>query len=242
MPFTRTPAQAVTMVQALVHGIPVSAVQTDVCEFISNDLWTYRPWRWTINQLTPITMVDGTQDYSPPAQIYRLVRARLTRTDVTPDESYPLDVMEYIEPSLQKVSPLAIRTVSQDYPTGLLRLGDAIAVASGTTWVLEGDFQPHPTQITSVTMNTNLWFPDQYFPVFLEGVKWKFYELADDQRAGSLMHDVKSGQIRATGQLGIYWAMREQMAMAEDAQNQQPFIYPEVPLGVSRIALDLSRF
>lgn len=230
------------MVQALVHGIPVDAVKVDVCEYISNDLWTFRPWRWTLNQLSAITMVDGTQDYNAPSQIYRLNRARLLRTDVTPNESYPLDVMEFLEPSLQKVSPLAMRTVSQDYPTGLIRLGEAISVPSGTTWVLDGDFQPHPTQITSAQMATNLWFPDQYFPVFLEGVKWKFYELADDQRAGTIVHDVKSGAIRATGQLGIYWSLREQMAMAEDAQNQQPFIYPEVPLGVSRIGFDLTRF
>ncbi len=242
MPFTHTPNDAITLVKEMAHGIPVSVVEADVCDMVSSDLWTYRPWRWTITQITAIAMVDGTQDYSAPLDIYRLTRARLIRTDTTPDEVLsPLTIYETLEPDLVSRSAYSINGISQDYPSGQLRLSSAISVPTGATWELHGDMQPHPAKVTAATMGTNFWFPDQYYPVFVEGVKWKIYQLADDPRAGTIVTNPRSGQMQATGQLATYWAYRDQMAQAEDAQNAQPIIYPENPFGASRYS-DFVRF
>lgn len=210
---------------------------------MNSQIWYKRPWRWTITQISPaLTLVDGTQDYSAPTNIYRLLRARITRTDETPNRSYPLDITDQLEPELVPQSYLAMRRIAMDYPTGQLRLESAVSVPTGMLLQIDGDYQPHPTKIVTGTMATNFWFPDQYFPVMVEGVKWKIYQLSDDPRAGNVVINPKNGNKQATGQLAIYLDALDGMCMVEDESSAAQLIYPSEPMGAGRVAWDIGRW
>jgi len=84
-------------------------------------------------------------------------------------------------------------------------------------------------------MSTILPFPDHFFNVFVEGVKWKIYQLGDDPRAGTAQHSKNGSMTRAySGQLGVFMDMLLSMARDEDLKTGDEFSFPEQPLGVGR--------
>lgn len=206
-------------------------------DFVSSIMWCYFPWRWTITNISPQTpLVDGNQDYTAPTNIYRLTRTRIIRTDTTPSQALdPLTITEQLEPEYNKVSIYGIRRISLDYPTGLLRLDAPPQISTGMTVVLDGDYQTAPTKITSANMGSlNVWFPDQYAPVMVEGVKWYLYKLTDDPRAGTVVTEPRTGRRTYTGQLGEFLAALSAMGDDEDFGNAAPFFWPSTPLGAGR--------
>lgn len=242
MPFTYTPQNVIDLVREFAHGIPVSAIDSQVVDIISSGIYMSRPWRWTIQQISPsITLVDNTQDYNAPTNIYRLTRAFFRRTDITPNQVSLLDVREQIFPEYQKRSHLTIGTIAIDYPSGQLRLEAPPAISGSMVVVLEGDYQPHPTKITDATLGVNFWFPDQYFPVIVEGVKWKIYQLSDDSRAGNVVVD-RSGRRQYTGQLSIFMSQLAAMEEAEDFGSGAPGFVPDLSLGSQIRGTDVTAY
>lgn len=231
MAFSYSGTDAINLVREYGHGIPVTAVDSQIVDIISSMIYTRRPWKWTITQISPsIAIVDGTQDYNAPAQIYRLTRCRITDTTPTPDVYHELTIKESLPPNLTKQSHTAIQTVAMDYPTGQLRLEAAISVSAGTTLFIDGDFQANPVKWTDLNLAANFWFPDHYFNVQIEGMKWKIYQLMDDPRAGTIVI-ARDGRRQYSGQLGIFMAALESMEVSEDFGNSQGVIWPEDPLG-----------
>src|ERR1041385_4385655 len=91
---TYTPQQAVNLVTQFVHGVPLAGVEANVCDIVNSMIWTYYPWSWSMSNLTDVTLVDGVQDYTlTNTDILRITRLRLTRTDVTPNESRELALL-----------------------------------------------------------------------------------------------------------------------------------------------------
>lgn len=97
----------------------------------------------------------------------------------------------------------------------------------------DGEFQVAVAKITSGNLGTNFWFPDHYFPVFVEGLKWRVYQLYDDSRAGALVI-AKDGSRSYTGQLGVFMESLQRMMEAEDRGTGQPQQFPDEPLGYGR--------
>lgn len=242
MPFTLTPQNCIDLVREYGHGIPVSAVDSQIVDLINSKVYTARPWRWTIQQISSaITLVDDTQDYNAPTNIYRLTRAFLRRTDITPDQVFPLEPVELLYPNYQKQSHVTITKIALDYPSGQLRLECPPVISGSMVVQIEGDYQPHPTKITDSNLTTNFWFPDQYFPVMVEGVKWKIYQLADDPRAGNVVVD-RAGRRSFTGQLAIFMSELSSMMEAEDFGNGAPVIVPDISLGAKIVGTDVSAY
>lgn len=242
MPFTYTPRHVIDLVREFGHGIPVSGVDSQVVDIINSAMWTSRPWRWTIQQISPaLTLADDQQDYDAPSNIYRLVRAYLRRTDTTPDQVQPLSIAESLYANYQKQSHVTITHIALDYPSGKLRLDSPPLISGSTVVQIEGDYQPHPTKVTDATVDVNFWFPDQYFPVMVEGVKWKIYQLADDPRAGNVVVD-RSGRRQYTGQLAVFMSALAGMQEAEDFGSGAPSIVPELSLGAKIYGTDVTAY
>ncbi len=244
MPLTYVWSDVTTLATQYVHGIPISSIRALALDMTSSAMWRFRPWRWTIQNISPqVTLVDGTQDYSAPTNIYRLTRARIIRTDTTPNEIRPpLRIVEQLEPNVSPSQSIyGITAISLDYPTGMLRLDSPPNIPSGTTAVIDGDFQTNPTKITDAIINAGaqtIWFPDQYVDVCIEGYVYWLYKLSDDPRAGGIVTEPNTGAQTFSGQLAAFMSALQSMAVAEDYGNAQPLQFPEEPFGVSRFQLD----
>lgn len=236
MPFTYSWRNLIDLTKEFGHGIPTTAIEAQCADFVSSRMWTYYPWRWTLTNISPNTpLVDAQQDYTAPTNFYRWGRVRIVRTDTTPDQAYtPLDPVEQLEPEYTSVGLEQIRQISLDYPTGLVRLNAPPSIATGVVAVLHGDFQMNPVKLTSANLTTNIWFPDQYAPVAMEGITYYIYRLTDDTRAGNMVIAPKTGQVQYTGQLGVFMDALVAMAVAEET-GETPSMFPANPLGAGKI-------
>ena len=216
-----------------VKNIPVTNFDVTSADVINSIIWNAYPWRWSLSALTAITLVDGTQDYSfggsDLASYLRLVRARITRTDTTPDEYDEILVMRWLPPDLTKSGFRSISSVAFEQSISKLRLVRAAAVPSGVTLTLNGEYQTLPTKITA--LSATVVFPDTHFHVALSGLLWLAYKFADDDRAGRAQAS-KGGGVVYTGQLGEFYDNLISMRETEE-WGAGDTVFPTDPLGVS---------
>jgi hypothetical protein len=234
MASTYTPQRAVNLVQNFVHGIPLSTVQADVCDEINSLIWTFYPWPWTISTLTPVSLVDGQQDYVlTNTDILRILKVRLTRTDCTPNEARELALLDNLSPELTRKAGIETMKAAGFFnSTNTLRLDQAASISTGQTVQINGEYQTLPTRITDQTMTTAFSFPDWMYYVFVDGLKWKIYQLSDDPRAGTMRFSKNGTMTRvADGQLGLFMESLLNSARAIDLSRGDDFEWPETPLG-----------
>ncbi len=204
-------------------------MQIYACDLLYSRIWTKFPWNWTKQALTDITLVDGTQDYSlggsDLASFYRFVNVEMKDTSQTPTPRRFMVQKNHLSVEVVTKGGLdSIRFYSWESTINKIRLDYAAAVSSGSVLKLEGEFQIMPTKITVSNLGTALVLPDHYFNVFLEGVRWKFYELTDDSRAGIVQ--VVQGRQVYTGQLAVFMDAFTDMSKAEDFSDGEDTVYP----------------
>lgn len=223
----------VTLVKPYVSGIPTSTLDAFVCDQLNSQIWRAGFWGWSLANLTAITLTDTTQDYViANADFYRLFRARLTRTDITPNESSEKDIIQFLPPNLNSSGGLySIKAVSY-MGTTTARLDSAASVPSGVTMFLRGEYQTVPTKITTTAMT--IVFPDHYVDCATEGLKWKYYLLAKDPRAGGITINAKTGDRQMTGQYATFMTLLKEMKEAEDLGQGAEQRFPDDPIGIGR--------
>lgn len=223
MSSTYTARQALDFARQYLHGLPIDNVNAETADIVASLIWRAYPWRWTMADLSDITLVDGTQDYAVGVtDLYRPVSMRIARTDVSPVTQYELSIYGYLSPNVvEKGGYGFIRSVAYEPVTNKFRLDVSAGITSPTTMVLRGQYQKNPTRITDSTLDTAFAQPDQYFNVMVEGLKWKLYQLADDQRTG--------------GQYQLFQAELQKMKADEDWGDAQQFTFPEDSLGQRRM-------
>ena len=229
-----SPQDALTLNLRFIRNMTIdSTSQAIMCDQTMNIIHCAYPWRWTLATLTAISLVDGTQDYSVAnTDVYRFTNLRITRTDLSPNQSQPLDIVEHLEPDLyaRGGNYNIFRAASWEANLSKLRLDVCAKIVSPVTMQIDGTYQKNPTKITAAGITTALTQPDQYFPVFQEGVLYQLYKYADDDRAGSIVR-MKDGATQYTGQLGVFMARLWEMQQAEDYGNNQGVRFPEEGLG-----------
>lgn len=233
MAYTRSWRDLTIIASKLGKGVgQLNSITPQICDFISNDMYIEYPWKDTISTIAPATLplIDGRQDYDSPINIYRLTKASIVRRDVTPNESWELDIVDDNAVNLIPLGYQGIKSCSQQQASGTLRLDCAVCVPSGVTLEIQGEYQLNPVKI--VDLNQDMWFKDQYAQVALEGLMYWVYKLSDDARAGTAQA-TGGGQMGFNGQLGIYKAALSRMKSAEDwgASNS---LYPESTMGRGR--------
>jgi hypothetical protein len=239
MPTTYTVQDSVDIVRKFIKDAPTSLIDVRLADYVNNIIFCAYPWRWTIKSLTPIVLTDNVQDITlaaadlptDAAGLYRLIRARIVRTDTTPDETYDeLKITEFIPPDTQKAGWPRIGLISFVEATSKLRLQRPPEITSPVVLQLEGEYQRNPAKITA--LSNSLIYPDQYFQVFVEGMLWQAYRYFGDSRAGSIV--MVKGVPQYTGQYGVFMSHLFAMQVAEDHANGDPFRFPDEPLGVGR--------
>jgi hypothetical protein len=238
---TYSPQDAIDMAKAMNHKIPIVPIQVWVINQINSIIWTAAPWNWTQAALTAITpLVDGTQDYalagSNPtdlSQFYRIVYLRLARTDLSPVKYQELNQKNHLGVELERKAGIdGIRNFSWEGSISKIRLDYAASVGGTAVLALQGEYQKTPTAIDQSTLSTALVQPDHYFNVFLAGVRWMFYDLADDPRAGTAT-EITVGRKSYSGQLGVFHAALDAMKQAEDFSDGEELNFPSEPYGAT---------
>ena len=182
--------------------------------------------------LTAIALTDGVQDFANAntTDFFKLLRVRLVRTDTTPDEyNDKITIRDFLPPDLTKSSMWNIQSVSYDWINSKIRLERAIAIGSGETLQIQGEYWKTPTTITGSTLDTAFAFQDHHFDVFVDGLKWAFYDFIGDSRAGTAQV-TRDGRRLYTGQLGVFMDALQSMASAED-YGDEGSEYPDEPMG-----------
>lgn len=223
-------------VKDLTHQIPTTVSQVYVCDKINSIIWLYWPWRWTVNDVF-WNLQNGVQDYSisiansgsPLTDFYKLLFARMSRNDVSPIQYQPIKVVQHLEQEVQRQGSInTIQAISYEPQVNFFRL-DVPPQISGTLIYNVGiTYQQFPAKITALAVPIAP--PDQYFNVFVEGVLWGIYRLADDPRAGTVTIN-RAGDKQYSGQLGVFMDSLETMKRAEDSGYALDNRWPEEPLG-----------
>lgn len=236
MASTYTPKDVQDLVTQFLHGIPLDKVFFQSCDMANSLIWRSFFWRWSIADFPAVTCLNDTQDYSNalPADFYRFRVCLLARTDLSPNEFRELDEKEYIGKELSRMGGLNDIKVFSILPeTSGIRLELPTNISSPVTLQIQGEYQKQPTKITEGSIETAFAFPDQYFNVIVEGVKYYCYKLADDPRAGEVQVNIY-GQRQYTGQLAQFMASLREMTEKEDISAGQTSRFPQDPIGWTR--------
>lgn len=232
---TYTYQNAIDHVSKYVKGVPTTTIDVVAVDHVDSIIWRFWFWKWSLAALTSISWVDGQQDYTiADASFYRLWRARFTRTDVTPNIIREKNVVQFLSPNKEQSGTIdSITGVSYDYVTGKIRLDKSASVPSGVAVQIDGDFQKTHTKLTATS--SSVVFPEIYFDILIEGIKWKYYDLISDSRAGNVQIDKSTHKRVYTGQLGIFYDNLMQMAEAEGMGLGDSNRFPDDPLGSARV-------
>lgn len=209
-------------------------VDVTIADTVNSMMWIAFEWRWTQGSITSIPLVNGTQDYAiPNTDFYRLLRARITRTDITPHAFNDVGITQWLPPELQMTgaSPTDFRTVCFEPALQKIRLDKAAQIASPVTMQIDGEYQKMPTKVTSLSQSP--FMPDVYFQTYSEGVLWKMFVYMEDSRAGGLVIDGQ-GQRKYTGQLSVFMDAFTAMLRAEDYQDSSAQRFPDSAFGQGR--------
>ncbi len=223
---TYTWANAISIVAPYIKNIPTSTLDVTVCDQLNSFIWKKYPFRWAQATLTSNTgellLVNGRQDYAigtlTGGGFYQLLRVRIARTDVTPNVIREKSIQNWLAPNLETTGAIdSIQAMCYEPVQNKIRLDRAASVSGTTTYLIQGEYWFQPVKVTSTA--APIVFPDQYFDVVMEGLKWKFYQLGDDKRAGE--------------QRAVFLAMLEQMVEDEDYGNATGQRFPGDVMGWS---------
>jgi hypothetical protein len=231
MASTYTWDNILTFVKPFVRDIPTGNINVLTIDRVNRTMWKRFFFHWTLADLTPISLSDGTQDYAiADSTFYRPWRMRITQTDLTPDVANDIDILEFLPPQLNVEGGLYSFQAVSVIGTSTIRLDRAASITGSTTMQIDGEYQFEPTKITATS--TTIVFPDDYADVAQEGLKWAFMVLKGDNRAGGVAFD-KRGLKSFTGQYAVFMSLLDDMAQAEDTVPE-PVRFPSDSMGVSR--------
>ena len=229
MPNTYTPIDAFDIAKLSVRNFPLEDIKHRAFDIINSTMWTTYPWRWARQNLTAIALVNDQQDYSmasaDSAVYLKLLNARITRTDLTRNQIYPLIPTSFLQVDPHPQGTNTIEYISYVQVDDTFRLNVPVQINSPQTSQIDGEIHITPTKQTSSTENTAFDFPDHYFDVFVQGLKWYFFDISEDDRAGTVRID-RRGERIYTGQLGVFHDALQEMIRAEDIADAAGHIHP----------------
>lgn len=214
MPATYAPNLALLYAKKVVRGMPLddAQVQYRVMDDAQKTIWNAAPWRWTTENLVPITLVADQSDYTiaPTGTPVRIARAYRTNGQTTtwfwPSGQGPATANLSAPP--MDISIVDATTVRLWPPPGAMK----------ETWKMVIALKLESPSITSANAGTGgaLIMDDEYYPVYTQWVLYHAMVWAYDSRAGGAQVDPQTGRIQYSGQLGVASAYLEEMRRREN--------------------------
>lgn len=215
---TTKPIEAIEFSKRMIKEMPLENVATEIVNDIHGRIWMASPWSWSLGLIAPITIINGTGSYSfsLPADYLMPEKAYLTSSDSkeAPRILLPVSIVPSDSAGFVGV-PGSFSITGTPGSTGTLTLLPKPA-GLGTTLKVYLVYKKKATRYTPSTIHsTALQIEDEYFHVFNDGVLWRAYQYADDQRAGGSA--VAEGRIQHNGQRGQFEASLLQMKATEES-------------------------
>ena len=200
------------------------------CNLAVNKIWTAFPWRQSLGELPPFYLIPGEQYYGAPTvsvptdflglqRAYHVIRQATGDTPTVRELRCISDIMTTDEADYPKV-------IGYEGSTRSFKIGPKPLANFAAPWhLIEGEYKKVPTlyrKSTGAVVNkvTATYLDDIYLPfddlyvyVMIEAVKWGYWVLNSDPRAGGVQ--VQNGAESYFGQFGVMMAAVKQMAENE---------------------------
>lgn len=207
------------------------------CNLAVNHIWTAFPWRQSLGELPPFYIVPGEQTYGPPAvsvpadflgleRAFHEIRTSSGGVPIVRDLRYIRDIATTDQQDYPKV-------IGYEGSTRSFKISPRPLTSFGAPWHLIGGKYKKVLTLTrksngaTVSKVTGEYLDDIYLPfddlyvhVMAEGVKWAYWVLNSDQRAGGVQ--VQNGVTSYYGQFGVFHAAIAKMALDEGIALGQP--------------------
>ncbi len=234
-------ANVVTVTLTYPHNLPIGTTLAGLTGTINGATISGYNTTLTITSVPSTTSIIGTIATSGLANsggsgdpgILRPLLMRICRIDTDPPEDRELMALSNLGVELTRTAGVDTMKAYTWFPAqNYFRFDTSPQVSLGNIIQLQGFYQIKPTKITNSNLNTPFSFPDYYFDAFVEGLKWKIYQLSDDPRAGGMAIQRNGHQAQSfTGQYGNFYQILQQMARTEDLNSGDQFQFPESPMG-----------
>ena len=214
MASTIKPFDAINFAKRYIKKMPIDdpVLVSRLLNDVSAQMWMAGPWRWTLGGFAANTaLTSTTQDYTVtvPNDFLYLVDVYLADGASTRH----LHIDPFL-PATEIVQGLPSKAALIGASTLRLYPKPGTQPSSAPSIVLT--YKKQAPVITSSNMNTagTQVFDDEWFWVFEEGVLWRAYQFADDQRAGNTTL-TSDGKFECTGQRGAFETALEEMKSRE---------------------------
>lgn len=216
MASTLKPSDAFDFAKIYVKNTKLDDVKVRILDDVNKIMWMAAPWRWTLGSLATFNLAATTQDYTvvDPGNFLFLHSAYVHDGNLVPRELI-------VEPSL----PATVKYVGQPNRITIagasggnltVRVSPVAPSFSGnlvnTVISLYKKQAPSITAINAGSAGAQV-FDDEWFWVYQEGVLWKSYLYADDDRAGNITY--ADGKVQYTGQRASFEAGLQMMRESE---------------------------
>jgi hypothetical protein len=147
-----------------------------LCDMVNSFIWSKADWRVSLETMTPFYLVSQQQDYTAPAltlptDFLGLRSAILISNLNDPPIIYPpLHIKRFLQKTTVQSRPTSIsyEAAIQGFRV-FPRSPSAIGVMD---YQIECTYKKNPVKVTVSTLMNTLPFDDQYFPVYVEGMKY----------------------------------------------------------------------
>ncbi|MHA2642896.1 MAG: hypothetical protein V2G41_09645 [bacterium JZ-2024 1] len=207
--------------------------QVDILNLANGLIWRLFNWRWAIAALPPFWLIPHEQDYGAPQvavpdDFWGLQKAVLVSVSGDSATHSPIRIVHELESTFLSGIPDAISYVRDKRAFRVFpRAGANVGCP---TYLIEGSYKKLPQTITrSNYQTTSLPSPDHHIHMWIEAIKWAYYAIAKDQRAGAAQ-TYPNGMTAYSGQLGTAVAAAQECAKEDGLHQGDQLIYPSEPL------------
>ncbi len=147
-----------------------------LCDMVHSTIWAAADWRISLVPMEPFYLVALTQDYvapyvNIPSNFLGLRTATLVYNGTEPASTYPpMKVLRYLPKTYAQSRP---DSISWQSDINGFRIHPRCPSGIGVMdYQIECVYKKNPTKITTNTLETAIPFDDQYFGVYVEGMKY----------------------------------------------------------------------
>ena len=228
-----TYAEALNVVARQLPKVLEDQYAAVACNLATTKIWDAKDWNESIKRLPPFYLIGGEQDHGPPQPIVPTDYQGLRRVQVQHVNGQVLGQL-HVAQNLNEVWHEGLpEMISYEAAKRAFRLYPRVQRGYGApNYFVTGTYKRLAPQITNSTLDTALPLKDKYFHVWLEGLRYAFYSLSGDPKAGRV--SVQSGQRIFDGQMGVLNLAIHEAAATENLNQGEHAIFPSRPLANPR--------
>jgi hypothetical protein len=218
------PQYAIDSAATKVKKIPLDEVAVSIVNDITQQIWVAGNWKWSLGDIsvntTPPSDAQSQKEYDLTSNLTdcaRFVQGRL----IIPDRGVHGEIRNESVRELEPTGYIPNNTIYGQPSQFQYIPGTVDKIRFNTYFSHEGSLFHgiYKKNVPVFTTNKDLFsvtlvtLPDEWFWVFQEGVLWKVYAYANDQRAGNVQF--QEGRVSYSGQAAVFQAALGEMLRKE---------------------------